>query len=120
MSNRGEKHIHVLTTEGHKCILNMQVTDVKKSQMSLSVARICDAGHEVVFQSAAVTSSTRGADRSRSSTRWIMCTAPLEGLGRPAGFQRAGTPVIFPCEEDDPARPHFEESGEGFWDVGLE
>ena len=28
MSNRGEKHIHVLTTEGHKCMLNMQVTDV--------------------------------------------------------------------------------------------
>ena len=25
MSNRGEKHIHVLTTEGHKCVLNMQV-----------------------------------------------------------------------------------------------
>ena len=49
MSNRGEKHIHVLTTEGHKCMLNMQVTDVKKPLMS--VARICDAGHEVVFQS---------------------------------------------------------------------
>ena len=49
MSNRGEKRIHVLTTEGHKCILNMQVTDVKKPLMS--VARMCDAGHEVVFQS---------------------------------------------------------------------
>ena len=49
MSNRGDKHIHVLTTEGHKCVLNMQVTDVKKPLMS--VARICDAGHEVVFQS---------------------------------------------------------------------
>ena len=49
MSNRGEKHIHVLITEGHKCMLNMQVTDVKKPLMS--VARICDAGHEVVFQS---------------------------------------------------------------------
>ena len=29
MSNRGEKHFHMLTTEGHKCVRNMQVTDVK-------------------------------------------------------------------------------------------
>jgi len=49
MPNRGEKHIQVLTSEGHKCVLNMQVTDVKKPLMS--VARICDAGHEVVFAS---------------------------------------------------------------------
>ena len=47
MSNRGEKYFHVLTTEGRKCML-MQVTDVKKP--SMSVARICDAGHEVMFQ----------------------------------------------------------------------
>jgi hypothetical protein len=47
MPNRGEKHIHVRTSEGHKCLLNMQVTDVKKPLMS--VARICDAGHEVHF-----------------------------------------------------------------------
>ena len=30
MSNRGEKHIRVLTTEGHKCMLKMQVTDVEE------------------------------------------------------------------------------------------
>ena len=47
MPNRGEQHVHVVTKEGHKCMLNMQVTDVKKPLMS--VARICDAGHEVVF-----------------------------------------------------------------------
>jgi hypothetical protein len=47
MPNRGEKHVPVVTAEGHKCMLNMQVTDVKKPLMS--VARICDAGHEVVF-----------------------------------------------------------------------
>jgi hypothetical protein len=47
MPNMGEKHLHVLTCEGHKCLLNMQVTDVNKPLMS--VARICDAGHEVVF-----------------------------------------------------------------------
>ena len=49
MPNKGEKHIQVLTQEGHKCMLNMQVTDVKKPLMS--VARICDAGHEVIFKS---------------------------------------------------------------------
>ena len=47
MQNKGEQHIHVTTQEGHKCMLNMQVTDVKKPLMS--VARICDAGHEVTF-----------------------------------------------------------------------
>jgi hypothetical protein len=47
MPNRGEKHIQVITNEGHRCLLNMQVTDVKKPLMS--VARICDAGHEVIF-----------------------------------------------------------------------
>jgi hypothetical protein len=49
MPNRGEQHVHVMTKEGHKCMLNMQVTDVKKPLMS--VARICDAGHEVTFTS---------------------------------------------------------------------
>jgi hypothetical protein len=47
MPNRGEQHIQVLTEEGHQCTLNMQVTDVKKALMS--VARVCDAGHEVLF-----------------------------------------------------------------------
>ena len=28
--------------------------------------------------------------------------------------------MIFPCEEDDPVRPHFEESGEEFRDTELE
>ena len=28
--------------------------------------------------------------------------------------------MIFPCEEDDPVRPHFEESGEEFLDIELE
>jgi hypothetical protein len=48
MPNKGEKHIQVKTNEGHKCMLNMQVTDVKKPLMS--VARICDAGHQVIFR----------------------------------------------------------------------
>ena len=47
MANRGEKDVKVMTSEGHWCLLKMQVTDVKKPLMS--VARICDAGHRVVF-----------------------------------------------------------------------
>ena len=47
MGNRGEKDIKVMTSEGHRCLLKMQVTDVKKPLMS--VARICDAGHRVIF-----------------------------------------------------------------------
>ena len=48
MANKGEKDVKVITEEGHKCMLKMQVTDVKKPLMSVS--RICDAGHRVVFE----------------------------------------------------------------------
>lgn len=47
MANRGEKDVKVVTDEGHRRMLKMQVTDVQKPLMS--VARICDAGHKVVF-----------------------------------------------------------------------
>ena len=50
MPNRGEKDVKVVTDEGHRCMLKMQVTDVQKPLMS--VARICDAGHKVVFTKA--------------------------------------------------------------------
>ena len=48
MPNRGEKEMRVTTAEGNHCMLRMQVTDVHKPLMS--VARICDAGHEVTFK----------------------------------------------------------------------
>ena len=47
MANKGEKDLRVITEEGHRCTLRMQVTDVQKPLMS--VARICDAGHRVTF-----------------------------------------------------------------------
>ena len=50
MPNRGEKDIKVVTDEGDKCTLKMQVTDVRKALMSVS--NICDAGHEVKFTKA--------------------------------------------------------------------
>ena len=35
------------TKEGHKCVMKMHLIDVQKPLMSVS--RICDAGHRVVF-----------------------------------------------------------------------
>ena len=47
VDNQGEKHVEVVTKEGAKCTVRMQVTQVRKSLMSVS--RVCDAGHNVVF-----------------------------------------------------------------------
>ena len=48
MPNRGKKVLKVITKEGQTKAMNMQVTDVHKPLMS--VARICDAGHTVIFK----------------------------------------------------------------------
>ena len=48
MANHGKKVLHVCTREGQFKRMNMQVTDVNKALMS--VAKICDAGHTVVFR----------------------------------------------------------------------
>jgi hypothetical protein len=48
MRNEGEKEVKVVTKEGSRCTLKMQVTNVTKPLMSVS--RICDAGHRVVFE----------------------------------------------------------------------
>ena len=48
MANHGKKVLHVCTREGQLKRMNMQVTDVNKALMS--VAKICDAGHTVVFK----------------------------------------------------------------------
>ena len=47
VGNKGEKHVEVTTNEGAKCTVRMQVTNVRKSLMSVS--KICDAGHTVIF-----------------------------------------------------------------------
>lgn len=49
MPNKGEKAVTFQTREGHHCLLKMQVTDVQKPL--LSVSRVCDSGHRVVFHS---------------------------------------------------------------------
>ena len=47
MNNKGEKDGKVRSKEEHTWVLKMPARDVQKSLMSLS--RICDAGHHVVF-----------------------------------------------------------------------
>ena len=49
MRNQGEKIVPVITQNGIMCDLKMQITDVKRPLMS--VARICDAGHRITFDS---------------------------------------------------------------------
>ena len=48
MPNRGRKVVKVTTNEGQMKSMNMQITDVNRALMS--VAKICDAGHTVVFR----------------------------------------------------------------------
>lgn len=48
MPIRGKKAVETVSEEEHRCLLNMQVTDVKKSLMR--VMRICDAGHSATFR----------------------------------------------------------------------
>jgi hypothetical protein len=50
ITNHGEKHIKVTAKEGSRCVLRMQVTDVRKSLMSVS--KVCDEGHRVMFEAA--------------------------------------------------------------------
>ena len=48
VKNKGEKHVEITTGEGAKCTVRMQVTQVRKSLMSVS--KVCDAGHRVIFE----------------------------------------------------------------------
>jgi hypothetical protein len=45
IENQGEEHIKMNTWEGNQCFLRVQVTDVRKSLMS--VGKVCDEGHRV-------------------------------------------------------------------------
>jgi len=47
ISNEGEKHVQTQTAEGHLCGIKIQVAQVNKAL--LSVSKICDVGHEVIF-----------------------------------------------------------------------
>ena len=45
---QGTWRLNLKTAEGSKCMIRMQVTNVKKSLMSVS--KVCDQGHRVVFE----------------------------------------------------------------------
>ena len=47
--NQGEQRVKAVTDVGHTCSFRAQVTNVKRPLMSVS--RICDGGHRVVFES---------------------------------------------------------------------
>ena len=49
MPNRGKKSVPIITKEGQSRKVNMQITDVNRALMS--VAKVCDAGHTVLFTS---------------------------------------------------------------------
>ena len=49
MPNRGKKSVPIITGEGQARKVNMQITDVNRALMS--VAKVCDAGHTVLFTS---------------------------------------------------------------------
>jgi hypothetical protein len=84
MPNRGEKAVKVITEEGYKCTLDVQVTDVAKPLMSVS--KICDAGRTVTFH-------THGGFIEHLETKWrtkfkqienVYCVrvqVPVVGLG---------------------------------------
>ena len=48
MVNQGEQVVSWTTGSGQRCRFKLQVTDVYRPLMSVS--RICDAGHRVVFE----------------------------------------------------------------------
>ena len=48
MVNQGEQVVSATTGSGQRCRFKLQVTDVHRPLMSVS--RICDAGHRVVFE----------------------------------------------------------------------
>jgi hypothetical protein len=47
ISNEGEKNVQTETDEGHLCGIKIQIAQVNKAL--LSVSKICDAGHDVLF-----------------------------------------------------------------------
>ena len=50
LKHHGEKRVNIVTKGGgYRCTVRMQVTDINKSLMSVS--RICDTGHKVIFDS---------------------------------------------------------------------
>ena len=85
--NMGEKDIRIFTKEGHKCLMKMQVTKVRKPLASIS--RICSEGHEVIFQKDGgyiinlVTGSRTRFQRNNNVyelNMWVKAPCPRQGV----------------------------------------
>ena len=87
MPNRGKKSVPVITREGQSRQMNMQITDVNKALMS--VAKVCDAGHTVLFmKGGGVIRNTKSGEETtfRSEKNVYRMRVKLNG----ASFQRQG------------------------------
>ena len=87
MPNRGKKSVPVITREGQSRQMNMQITDVNKALMS--VAKVCDAGHMVVFtkQGGVIKNNKSGEETAfrRENNVYRLTVQLADG-----GFQRQG------------------------------
>lgn len=87
LPNMGEKHIHLQATDGKKCRVRMQVTQVRRPL--LSVARMCDENNRVVFESSGgyvehlVSGDRVYANRNGNVYNPEVETLPNLGLARP-------------------------------------
>ena len=88
MPNRGMKSVPILTGEGQARKINMQITDVNRALMS--VAKVCDAGHTVLFTTTGgvIRNTTTGEETTfnRENNVYRMRVK----LNELSGFQRQG------------------------------
>ena len=94
MPNRGKKGLHIITKEGQARKVNMQITDVSRALMS--VAKVCDAGHTVLFtkKGGIITNEATGAETTfRRENNVYRMTVKIDGdkaNKAASGFARQG------------------------------
>lgn len=89
MPNRGEKAVRIVTEEGHRCSLSMQVTDVKR--LLMSVSRICDAGHSAAdTRNGGVIRHLASGQETRLHRVGNVFSLKARGHGEDSGFSTRG------------------------------
>ena len=91
MPNRGKTGLHVITKEGQARKVNMQITDVNRALMS--VAKVCDAGHEVLFRrdGGIIKNEQTGAETTfRRENNVYRMTVKLDDKKGASSFARQG------------------------------
>jgi hypothetical protein len=80
--------VKVRTKEGAKCLIRMQVTDVRKSFMS--AGRVCDEGHRVIFeQQGGCIEHFASGEKTKFARKGGVYVLDVE-LGPISGFSRPG------------------------------